>query len=56
VVAALLRAGQPEVLAQRVEHRRARIELERVLDPADREADGNGRIGDGGAGKGGRVE
>jgi hypothetical protein len=40
VVAALLRAGQAEPLAQQVEQGRARIELERVLLAVDPERDG----------------
>src|SRR6185503_8357296 len=39
VVAALLRAGQAEPLAQQVEKGRARVELERVLLAVDAQAD-----------------
>src|SRR5215469_16049653 len=37
LVAALLRAGQPEILAQRIEQRRTRIEIEGIIPSVDRE-------------------
>src|SRR5690348_2716037 len=40
VVAALLRAGEPEVLAQQVEQRGARVDRQRVLGAVDPERDG----------------
>ena len=41
VVAALLRAGQAEVLAQQVEQGRAGVDLERVLLAVDGQGDGD---------------
>src|SRR5262249_57327100 len=37
LVAALLRAGQSKMLAQRIEQRGARIDIERIRPPVDRE-------------------